>query len=330
MIGKMKIVAIVLSLVIVSSAATLVMGGEQEREKGCKKAPKTLYKVHIAEVEALYDHEVYLLITSENGEPVCGFVEFFPPRLKEKEFREEWEDREYREDEDQEKRESKDDDEKDREYKEEEYEDEEDEEREEWEEEGEEEREDEENVEREYEEEDEEDEEDEEREDREDEEEEKDREDREENEKEREEEEKREKERREHYRKKEERKILKKRGFRFKEGKGRFLLFPSSHRRLGTTALITIRSNSEVKITPFIVVKETDVVIFPDSKDSEGHYCEIERSKRGIRFGFEDQMGDLEYECDWDYDDVVLYISRPFRKEYRYKQEMETKQKEKR
>jgi hypothetical protein len=271
MIGKMKIFVLVFSLVIVGSATTLAMDGDQENDAGCKDAPKTMYAVHLAEVEAIYDHEIYLLISSDNGEPICGIVEILPPKFKEREYREE---RECREEKEREERDSKEE-----EHSEEEYEEEE-----EREEECDEERKDERSD---------------------------------------DEEECKEKERDECYRKKEERRHHRKNAFRFnfKEGKGRFLLFSSSHRCLGATALITLRTHGKVKITPFIYVKNTDVVVYPDSKDEEGQYCEIERIKGGVQYSFEDLLDSPEFECDWDYDDVILYMGQPFKKKYPQKED---------
>ncbi|UCG68557.1 MAG: hypothetical protein JSV09_12210 [Thermoplasmata archaeon] len=336
MIGKMKTLVLIFTLAISSFATTFVMTEDQESDTGCKDAPKTMYTVHLAEIEAIYDHEIYLIINSDNEEPICGYVEILPPKSRERECREEWEKREYKEDEEKEERELKEEERKDDEEEREEEE----ERREEEHEEGEEKRE--------REREDEEEERDEEHEDEREEEHEEDenhdveREDDEEDyEEECEEGEEREEERKDcccccdkdkRHRKKEVRRYHRKRSFRFNfnEGEGRFLLFPSSHRFLGTTALITLQSHGKLKITPVIYVKNTDVVIFPDSKDEEGKYCEIERTRKGVRYGFEDLMGSSEFEYDWDYDDVVLYISRPLKKEYRPKEDVEKERKEER
>jgi hypothetical protein len=85
-----------------------------------------------------------------------------------------------------------------------------------------------------------------------------------------------------------------------------------------------------VKITPFIIVKNTDVVVYPDLKDEEGYYCEIERIRGGARYGFEDLMDSPDIECDWDYDDVVLFMGRPLKREYLEKEDVEKEQKEER
>ena len=85
-----------------------------------------------------------------------------------------------------------------------------------------------------------------------------------------------------------------------------------------------------MKISPFIYVKNTDVVVYPDSKDEEGQYCEIERIRGGVQYGFEDLMDSPEFECDWDYDDVILYIGRPLKKKCPHKEHMEKEQKEER
>lgn len=311
MIGKMKILALIFSFVIVGSTATLAMDGNQESDAGCRDAPKTVYAVHLAEVEAIYDHEIYLFISSDNGEPVCGIVEILPPKLKEREYREEWEEKECREDEEQEERESKEeeDPEEENEKREEEREEEHEEEQEEGREEEHEDEGREERREEEYEDEDEE----------------------------REEgrsddEELKERERDERYRKKKERRYHRRHAFRFyfKEGKGWFLLFPSSHRSLGATAVITLQTHGEVKITPFIYVKNTDMVVYPYSRDEEGHYCKIERIRKGVRYGFEDLMDNPEFECDWDYDDVILYIGRPHKRKCLDKEDVEKEQREER
>jgi hypothetical protein len=300
MIVKMKIFAIVLSLVIGGSAATMAMAGDQDSDTGCKDAPKTTYAVHLAEVEALYDHEIYLIISSDNGEPICGFVEILPPKLLERECREEWEEKDCREDEEREERESEEEEdgeeaERDRERGEEE--------------------------------EDPDDETEEERED----------DSREEDERSEEEDgrdEGREEERdRDEYRRQiEGKRFHEKRSFRFnfKEGKGRLLLFPSSHRCLGATAIITLQTQGEVRITPFIHVKDTDEYVYPDSEDEEGHYCEAERIRGGAKYCFEDLMDIPDMECDWDYDDAVLFIKKLPKEEYRHKKEVENEQKEER
>jgi hypothetical protein len=326
MIGKMKILAIIFSLVIAGSAATLAMSGGQESDKGCRNAPKTVYVVHLAEVEARYNHEIYLLISSENGEPVCGFVEILPRKFEEREGKEEWEKEEYKEDEEKESKEEYEDDEKEGEKEEDREEGREEDPDEDQEEEQERRREEEEDEEREGEREEEREEEDEECEVECEEEEE-------ECEEEREEDccrcDEDEKDRDKRYRKKEDHR---KRAFRFnfKEGKGRILLFPSSHRSIGSTALITLKTQGEVKIIPFIYVKNTDVVVYPDSKDEEGYYCEIEKIKKGTRYSFEDLMDSPEIECDWDYDDVVLYIGQPQKKENLQKEDVEKDQKNER
>jgi hypothetical protein len=246
MIAKMKILAIIFSLVIGGSAATLAIS--EENESGCRDAPETVYAVHLAEVEARYDHEIYLLISSEDGEPVCGIVYIIPPKLLEKECREDWEEKEGREEEEREERESEEERERDREEEEEE--------------EMGEEREEEDPDER--------------------------------------------------SREKKKRLLSRKRSFRFnfEEGKGRLLLFPSSHRCLGATAMIIMRTQGEVRITPFIFVKNTDVVVYPDSEDEEGNYCKVERNRGRARYGFEDLLDSPDIECDWDYDDVVLCIKK--------------------
>jgi hypothetical protein len=282
MIGKMKILVLVFSLVLGGSAATMAMSGGLESDSGCKDAPKTVYKVHLKDVEAIYDHYVFLQISSENGEPVCGTIEIFFPKLQEREYRKERESWEKEEGEEEDPEE---------EYEEEER--------------GEEERKEEERREGECEdggccrEED---------------------------------EDCKERKLDERSRKKEGKRGEGKNAirFNFKEGRGRFLLFPSSHRALGATAVITIQSYGKVKITPFIYVKNTGVVVYPDSKDEEGQYCKIERTREGVGYYFEDLMDSPELECDWDYDDVVLYMARPQKKEYRDKEDGEREEKEKR
>ena len=99
---------------------------------------------------------------------------------------------------------------------------------------------------------------------------------------------------------------------------------------MGATAIITIRTQAKVKITPFINVKNTDVPIFPDSKDEEGQYCKIEKIKGGFQYYFEDLMDSPEIECDWDYDDVIVYIGQPKNKENIQKDDEKKEQKEKR
>jgi hypothetical protein len=355
MISKMKILAVIFSIVIVGSAATIAMSGDQENDKEDKDFSGTVYIVHLAELDAIYDHEIYILLSSEDGEPIYGFVEILPPKYYDRECKEEWEERECKEEddwEDEEKDREEEGEEKEREMdrkeeeeKEEDPEDEEDEEREiEREEEEKEEPEDEE-AEREEEEEEHEEEEvpeeereidREEEEDEEDEEEEDEEEDEEECEgccgRDRDDDDCEERDREERYRKMGESRRKGRNAFRFsfKEGKGRFLLFPSSHRYLGATAKITIKSEGNVKLTPFIFVKDTDVVIFPDSEDEEGKYCEIKKDEKGIWYCFEDLMDSPDFEIDWDYDDPVLFIGKPKKEDFHDKEDWEKERKEKR
>jgi hypothetical protein len=42
MIGRMKILALILALVINGSAATLALNRDQESDAGCREAPKTI------------------------------------------------------------------------------------------------------------------------------------------------------------------------------------------------------------------------------------------------------------------------------------------------
>ncbi|UCE74786.1 MAG: hypothetical protein JSV56_03540 [Methanomassiliicoccales archaeon] len=285
MLAKVQIFALISALVLGGSAATMAMTQDDIIFNPFRKDPDkvTIFRVSLEEVEALYDHEVYVTITSENRKPIWGTLVLIPPKH---EFEEcpEWEEdkdhchheeenecchdedeKEERERHEEEERREKEEEKEEREGHDEEIEDKEEEEH--HEKEGKEEREGQEEEQRKKEEED----------------------------------WGCEPKREKQYRKPDPFK------FNFKEGKGRLLLFKSSHKFLGFTAEITVFSKEKAKVVPFIFVKDTKVFIYPDTMDDDGNrYCEIEELKEGARYGFEDQFESVEFECDWDYDDVVL------------------------
>ncbi len=282
MLGKVQILALLTVLVLSGSAATMAMTGGDFNDE--KPFHKTIFKVDLVKVEALYDHEVYIRIGSKEDGAIHGTVEliklshFFRecPELdhhkeeqkmcpddeiheRDKELHEEDWEGEHQQDEDDETHEEREEHERE------------------------------------------------------------DEEDREEDERDVEEEcEKvhdREHERphdedrecdREQERFKPELGVFR---FKFENGKGRLLLFPSSHKFLGFSAIVTVFSKGKVRVVPYIFVKNTKVHIFPDTVDDDGNrYCVIDKFDGRTRYGFEDLKDSPEFECDWDYDDVVFNV----------------------
>lgn len=294
MIGKIQMLAIISVLVLGGAAATVELPNDTFERKF---RPEGHYKVEVVEVDALFDHEIHLLIGSGDDKPLWGTVEIMPifrPQFE----RDEWDcDTEFPEEKD--------------EHKERPHE-----------EEGEEERpcEEEEKEERPHDEEEEEEDEEYEKDDceedhHEDEDpddeccrEKEEREEREESDEHHERDYKEEKSKRGEH-KERFKGSMKKFKFEFKEGKGDLLLFPSSHDALDLVAHVTIFGVKEPIIEPYIHVIETKTDIYIDDSDDEGkRFCRIRKGRGIIGYGFED-MKDQDWN-DWDYNDVVLTIGK--------------------